>query len=67
MATNNAVNNSLSGQSGTGSFAGNDSPVFINPALGTPASGNLQNCTGVSLAMKNSSYAISYIMQKGIF
>lgn len=50
MATNNAVNNSLSGQSGTGSFAGNDSPVFINPALGTPASGNLSNCTGVSIS-----------------
>jgi hypothetical protein len=59
MATNNAVNNSLSGQSGTGSFAGNDSPVFINPALGTPASGNLANCTGVSLSGASGNLPVS--------
>lgn len=46
MATNNAVNTSLSGQSGTGAFAGNVSPVFTTPALGTPSSGVLTNCTG---------------------
>lgn len=50
MATTNCVNVSLNGQSGTGEFAGTNSPTFINPALGTPASGNLVNCTGVSLA-----------------
>jgi hypothetical protein len=59
MATNNAVNNSLSGQSGTGQFAGNDSPVFINPALGTPASGNLANCTGVSLSGASGNLPVS--------
>jgi hypothetical protein len=36
----------LSGQSGTGAFAGTNSPTFVTPALGTPASGNLANCTG---------------------
>lgn len=59
MATNNAVNNSLNGQSGTGEFAGNDSPVFINPTLGTPASGNLSNCTGVSLASASGNLPVS--------
>lgn len=46
MATQNAVNTSLSGQSGTGAFAGNVSPSFTTPALGTPSSGVLTNCTG---------------------
>lgn len=46
MATNNAVNVSLTGQSGTGAFAGTTSPVFVTPTLGTPVSGNLINCTG---------------------
>lgn len=59
MATNNAVNNTLNGQSGTGSFAGNNSPVFISPALGTPASGNLANCTGVSLSGASGNLPVS--------
>jgi len=45
MATINAVGTSLSGQSGTGAFAGTVSPSFTTPALGTPASGDLRNCT----------------------
>lgn len=47
MATINSVGTSLSGQSGTGSFAGTTSPTFVTPALGTPSSGNLANCTGL--------------------
>lgn len=50
MTTNNAVNNGLSGQSGTGNFVGSNSPTLANPALGTPASGNLTNCTGLSIS-----------------
>ncbi len=50
MATNNAVNTTLSGQSGTGSFAGTTSPTFVTPALGTPSSGTLTNCTGLPVA-----------------
>jgi hypothetical protein len=46
MATINSVNTTLAGQTGTGSFAGSTSPTFVTPALGTPASGNLVNCTG---------------------
>ena len=46
MATNNAVNNGLSGATGTGSFVGSNSPSLVTPALGTPSSGNLANCTG---------------------
>jgi len=34
MATNNAVNTSLSGQSGTGAFVGTNSPVLTAPTLG---------------------------------
>lgn len=50
MATNNAVNTSLSGQSGTGSFAGTTSPSFTTPVLGTPTSGTLTNCTGLPIS-----------------
>jgi hypothetical protein len=41
-------NNGVVGEysvSGTGSVAMTNSPAFVTPALGTPASGNLQNCT----------------------
>lgn len=50
MATNNAVNTSLSGQTGTGSFAGSTSPSFTTPILGTPTSGTLTNCTGLPVS-----------------
>ena len=63
MSTINSLNTSLSGQSGTGNFAGTTSPTFVTPALGTPASGNLVNCTGVSsstLATTNTSSNTNY-------
>jgi hypothetical protein len=47
MATINAVNNGLSGSTGTGAFVGATSPTLVTPALGTPASGVLTNCTGL--------------------
>lgn len=47
MATNNAVNVGLSGQTGTGNFVGSTSPTLVTPTLGTPASGVLTNCTGL--------------------
>jgi hypothetical protein len=50
MATNNAVNTSLSGQTGTGKFVGDTSPTLITPLLGTPQSGNLTSCTGLPLS-----------------
>lgn len=50
MATTNQVNVGLSGASGTGSFAGTTSPTFVTPALGTPSSGVLTNCTGLPVA-----------------
>jgi hypothetical protein len=34
MATNNATNTTLSGQSGTGSYAGSTSPTFTTPDIG---------------------------------
>ncbi len=50
MTTNNSVNTTLVSQSGTGAFAGTTSPTFVTPALGTPASGVLTNCTGLPIA-----------------
>lgn len=50
MTTNNAVNTSLSGQTGTGSFVGSTSATLVTPALGTPTSGTLTNCTGLPVA-----------------
>ena len=49
MATQNTVNTTLSGQSGTGNFVGTTSPTFVTPALGTPSSGTLTNCVSLSL------------------
>lgn len=46
----NAVNNSLTSQTGTGSFVGSNGPTLVTPVLGTPSSGVLTNCTGLSLA-----------------
>lgn len=46
MTAINQVGNALTGASGTGSFAGTDSPIFVTPVLGTPTSGVLTNCTG---------------------
>lgn len=34
---------------GTGSVVLSNSPTFVTPALGTPSSGSLVNCTGISL------------------
>lgn len=50
MATNTSVNSPLSGTSGTGSFAGTDSPVFTSPDLGTPSAVALTNATAVPAA-----------------
>ncbi len=50
MATINAVGTSLVGQSGTGAFAGNVSPSFTTPALGTPSAAVLTSATGLPLS-----------------
>lgn len=46
MATINSVGTGLLGESGSGSFVGSNGATLVAPALGTPASGNLINCTG---------------------
>lgn len=53
MATMNQVGVGLSGVTGSGNFAGStgasiSSPTFTTPALGTPSSGSLINCTNLS-------------------
>ena len=50
MTTANSVNNSLTGQTGTGNFVGSTSPTLVTPALGTPASGVLTNATGLPIS-----------------
>lgn len=50
MATNNAVNNGLSGQTGTGLFVGQTSPTLITPALGTPTAIVLTNGIGLPIS-----------------
>lgn len=49
MATNNAVNTPLAGNTGTGKFVGDTSPTLVTPILGTPQSGTLSSCTGLPL------------------
>ena len=50
MATRNTVDTSLAGQTGTGLFVGATSPSLVTPALGTPSSGALTNCTSIPVA-----------------
>jgi hypothetical protein len=49
MTTINAVNTTLSGQSGTGAFAGTISPSFVSPTLGVSSATSI-NFGGTSLA-----------------
>lgn len=46
MTTINGLDLGLSGSTGTGSFVGSTSPTLVTPALGTPTSGVITNCTG---------------------
>src|SRR5690348_9680394 len=39
------------GVTGSGSVVLATSPTLVTPALGTPASGNLSNCTGLSVTL----------------
>lgn len=48
MATNNAVNTSLSGQTGTGSFVGSNSPALVTPNIGVAAGTSFNTITGVA-------------------
>ena len=45
MTTNNAVNTSLSGKTGTGQFVGDTSPTLITPVLGVAAATSLSFST----------------------
>lgn len=58
MATNNAVNTSLSGQSGTGSFAGNVSPSFTTPTLGV-ATGTSFNKVAITAPATSATLALA--------
>lgn len=48
MATNNAVNTTLSGQSGTGAFAGTVSPTFTTPNIGAATGTSFNSLTGAA-------------------
>lgn len=49
MATMNAVDTTLSQQTGTGKFVGDTSPALVTPNIGTPSAGTLTSCTGLPL------------------
>lgn len=49
MTNLNSVGNALTGSTGSGAFVGATSPTLVTPAIGTPSSGTLTNCTGLSL------------------
>lgn len=80
MATNNAVNTSLSGQTGTGSFVGSTSPTLVTPVLGA-ASATSINFGGSSLSTNTAStswtpvftcvtpgnLSVSYTTQVGLY
>jgi len=55
MATANALNTQLVGDSGTGQFVGDTAPSITNaalttPSLGTPSAGTLTSCTGLPVS-----------------
>jgi hypothetical protein len=49
MTTNNSINSSHNGVSGSGSFVGDTNSTLVTPVLGTPNSGTLTNCTSLPL------------------
>jgi len=57
MATNNAVNNSLTGQTGTGNFAGSTSPTLTTPRIGQI---NDTNGNG-SIKLEAAASAVNYL------
>lgn len=50
MATNDGINNPLSGNTGTGQYVGDTSPALVTPDVGTPSAGTLTNCTGLPIS-----------------
>lgn len=48
--TSAQLKTSLTDETGTGVVVFSTSPTLVTPILGTPTSGNLANCTGLSLA-----------------
>src|ERR1700751_1877701 len=57
MATNNQVNTSLSGQTGTGNFVGATSPTIVTPRIGT-----IDDTNGVSiLNLQAVASAVNYL------
>lgn len=59
MATNNAVNTTLAGQTGTGQFVGDTSPALITPAIGvaTGTSLNLGASTTITGMIDDDTFA----------
>ena len=50
MATANSIDSALLNETGTGSFVGSNNATMVAPALGTPASATLTNCTGLPVS-----------------
>lgn len=50
MATRNAINSGLAGDSGTGAYVGTVSATLTTPDIGTPSAGVLTSCTGLPIS-----------------
>lgn len=59
MTTVNAVDTTLSGQTGTGNFVGSNSPSIITPDLDTPSALILTNATGDQIGTNTNNNAAS--------
>lgn len=59
MATNDALNNSLSGQTGTGQYVGDTSPTLVTPNIGvaTGTSLNLGSSTNITGMIDDDTFA----------
>ena len=57
----------ISDETGSGALVFGTSPTFITPALGTPASGNLANCTFPTLNQSTTGSAASLTTARAIY
>lgn len=61
MATINAVNTNLSGQTGTGSFVGSNSPILVTPNIGVATATSLAFQGSATLSMVTGTLSIGQI------
>jgi hypothetical protein len=60
VATNNAVNNGLSGATGSGSFVGSISPTLVTPTIGAAIASSVQFASGNGILDNNSNNVLTF-------